>query len=470
MRVKRLTFLLKVVLIISFFSLILSGCKSKTEIVLNSNGETDIATKLNEFMSAYDENCSYRYSGTILVAKGDEILLNKGYGMANYKESIPNEPDSVFAIGSITKSFTAVAIMQLQEKGLLNVNDPISKYIDGNDRGDDITIQHLLTHTSGLPREGLFLGEQQVSLDENVDFINKSSLLFEPGEENSYSNSGYQLLAAIIEKVSGESYNDYINDFIFMPLEMDKSRGGIDASYADDQSIGYQITTNDPMQLSIYNFSCIIGSGNIYSNVEDLYKYDRGIHDGKLLTEDSLNEIFSPQWGDWSNGYGYGWEITEKYGHKKISHGGNIGRGGYVSSYIKYPEDDYVLIFLTNNADYTALNVVSESMEAIIFGQDYVIPEKTKNIKIDSEILKQYAGDYDFGEGILISVSYRDGKLYSIADDGNIYELLPVSETSFYYEYHQWVKGEFIIDKDNDSVIFRCRNINRTFEGEKVKN
>ncbi len=163
---------------IIFLSLIIYGYSSKAE----KNKIADIASELDQFMIAYNENCSYKYSGTILVAKGDEILLSKGYGMADYEENISNEPDNVFAIGSITKSFTAVAIMQLHEKQLLNVNERISKYIDGNERGDDITVHHLLTHTSGLIRDGLVYGSRIVSLEENIDFINRKPMLFEPGE------------------------------------------------------------------------------------------------------------------------------------------------------------------------------------------------------------------------------------------------------------------------------------------------
>lgn len=457
LKMKRLISLLTAAYIAVFFSLIPTGCEK----------QSGIEAKLDEFMSAFNKYSSYKYSGVILVAKGDEILLNKGYGMADYQKKLPNTPESVFAIGSITKSFTAACIMQLQEKGMLNVNDPVSKYIDGNSRGDDITIHHLLTHTSGLPRDGKYSGTLEVPLEENVSYISKYTLLFEPGEDHMYSNAGYQLLAAIIEKVSGKSYSDYINENIFVPLGMDTSRCGVDASYADDQSIGYKIETGEPVRQSIYNFSCITGSGNIYSTAEDLYKYDRGLYD-KLLTEESLSKIFSPQFGNWKNGYGYGWEITERNGHKKISHGGNIGGGGYVSLMIKYPEDDYVLIFLTNNSDTTALYTVSESMEAIIFDEEYVIPEKT-GVKVDSEVLKQYTGEYSLGKNIIIPVSYEDGKLYTTADDGNTYELLPISKYRFCFEDHQWITYEFVMDKDNNTVILKARNASRGFEGKKVK-
>lgn len=451
-KINKFTFLLTTFLMISLYSLILSGCEE----------ETDVTAKLDEFMTAFNENCSYKYSGTILVAKGNEILLNKGYGMANYEEKIPNETDNVFAIGSLSKSFTAVAIMQLAEKGLLNVNDSVSKYIDGVKRGDDISIHQLLTHTSGLMRDYLRAGSQEVSLEENIKFINGKPLLFEPGLEYSYSNGGYIILAAIIEKVSGKSYNEYIRDNIFIPLKMNSSRGGKDELYVNNQAVGYKILKDDPVKLFLINFSCITGCGNIYSTVEDLYKYNRALFDGKLLRKESLNTMFTAYL---DSNYGYGWGITERSGQREIIHSGHID--GYYSSFIRYPEADYVLIFLTNNTDNTALDVVSETMKAIIFEETYVIPKKT-DIKVDSEDLKQYAGEYDFGEGMLILVTFKNGKLYSTADDGNLYEFLPITETSFHYEDHQWIKGEFLKDKDNNEMTLKIQNINRSFEGKKL--
>jgi CubicO group peptidase (beta-lactamase class C family) len=239
--------LLAVFTAISFLGMFLGGCGKATETVMMLSEpvlQSDLAVKLDEYMTAYNENCSYKYSGTILVAQGNTILLNKGYGMADYSKGIQNTPDKVLAIGSISKSFTALAIMQLAEKGLLNVNDPISKYITGHKRGKDITIHQLLTHTSGLPRDGLLvLGSEKVELKENLDYINKQPMLYEPGEKLAYSNAGYIMLAAIIEKVSGKTYNDYIRDNIFIPLGMNSSICGTDAAYWENQSVGYKILT-----------------------------------------------------------------------------------------------------------------------------------------------------------------------------------------------------------------------------------
>ena len=453
-------------------SMIVTGCGRIAGSGAPGNGsgkDPELAGRLNEFLSAFNENSSYKYSGTVLVARGDEIILEQGYGMADYDRNLPNKPESVFAAGSITKSFTAAAILQLQEKGLLNVDDPVSKYVGGNGWESKVTLRQLLTHTSGLPRDGIIPGKRYVSLDENVESVKKQSLLFDPGKNFSYSNAGYSILAAIIGKVSGKSYNEYIRENIFLPLGMNRSRCGTDASYANGQSVGYLLKTGKPLRLSIYDLSGETGSGNIYSTAYDLYKYERGICNGKILSKESSDWMFSPQWGDWSSGYGYGWEITEKYGRKRFSHGGNIAGGGYVSLIIRYPGEGFLLVFLSNNADKTALNAVSGTMEAIVCGKEYVIPEKTEKIKPDPEVLKQYAGEYDFGEGAMLSVGCRDGKLYSTADDGNLYELIPITGSRFYFQDHQWVQDEFVRDRENRGITLKIHNAGRVFEGKKVK-
>lgn len=415
---------------------------------MRSVSNNDLTVNLVEYIAAYNETSGYKYNGSILVAKGDRILLEEGYGMADFDNNIPNQPDTIFAIGSITKSFTALAIMQLHEKGLLDINDSISQYLHGNRYGEDITIHHLMTHTSGLPWDGKVLGETYIPLDENVEFINKLFLLFEPGTDYAYSNAGYQLLAAIIEQVSGKSYVDYMNDMVFNTLNMDDSFCGMDASYNEKQSIGYQIDATGRQRLSIYNFSSIIGSGNIYSTVKDLYKYDRALYSDVLLGEESIKAIFKPHWGHWSDGYGYGWQITESYGHRMISHAGSIGGGGYSSLMIRFPENEYVLIFLTNNSDKNALYEVSGVMSAILLGESYIIPGKLKVVDIKPETLQKYAGKYVTEEGNSIVLYYSNLKLYAKHEDDTAYVLLPVSETQFHYKDHENTILNFRFEND----------------------
>lgn len=429
--------------------------------------EVDENNELSEFMSAYEDHCSYPYSGTVLVAKGDEILLNEGYGMADYEKDVPNTSDTVFPIGSITKSFTAVAVMQLYEEGLLNLEDPISKYTGFGIDDEDITVHQLLTHTSGLPREGKYVGKGYVTLKEHTDYIKELNLSFKPGENYSYSNAGYILLAYIIEEITGDTYIDYMTENILEPLDMNQTYFGMDASHKSGEAIGYRLLKNNPMKLSIYNFSNIIGSGNIYSTTEDLYKYNRSFHEETLISKESINEVMSPQWGDDMNGYGYGWELSSRYDYQKISHGGVIGGGGYTSLMIKYPEEEYILIFLTNNSESIALNAVSETLEAIIFNKDYVMPVELKDHKVDLELLESYTGDYKFEEGFTVFITLKEGQLFSNADDGNQYRLLSLDDHTFFFEGHELIKLQFEKNKETNEKILKFHNRTSYYEGIK---
>lgn len=443
------------ILIGVFISLgLLVGCEAADE-----NNE------INQFMSAYNDHCSHPYSGTVLVAKGDEILLNKGYGMADYEKDVLNTSDTVFPIGSITKSFTAVAIMQLYEDDLLNLEDPISKYTGFEIDDQAITIHQLLTHTSGLPREGKYVGKDHVTLEEHAKYIKGLDLNFKPGADYSYSNAGYILLAYIIEEITGDTYIDYMTENILNPLDMNQTYFGMDAEYKEGEAIGYRLLKDNPMKLLIYNFSNIIGSGNIYSTAEDLLKYDQSFYEKTLISKESINEIMSPQWGNDMNGYGYGWELSSRYDHKKISHGGVIGGGGYTSLMIRYPEEEYVLIFLTNNSEAIALNAVSETLEAIIFNKDYVMPVALKDYQLDLGLLKSYIGDYRFPEGFTVSISIKDGQLYSNADDGNQYKLLPFDDRTFFFEGHELIKLEFEENNETNKSILKFHNRTSYYEG-----
>src|SRR3990172_579170 len=185
-----------------------------------------VQAKVDEYINAYVN--MEQFSGSILIAKGGNILVSKGYGMANYELDVPNGPKTKFRIGSVTKQFTAMAIIQLQEKGLLIFNDPLSKFIPDYPRGNEITLLHLLNHTSGIfnYNESKELQEKMkypISLERLVESFKNTPLEFTPGEKYQYSNSNYVLLTYIIEKVSGKSYETYLQENIFQPLGMNNS-------------------------------------------------------------------------------------------------------------------------------------------------------------------------------------------------------------------------------------------------------
>lgn len=301
------------------------------------------------------------FQGAVLIARQGEILFKEGYGMADMANSIPNQPDTIFPIASLTKAFTASGIMQLQEEGKLQVNDPLSKYLPDLNVGDQITIHHLLTHLSGLPSEfeNELWDDPVQRLQENLQIHFK--LQFEPGESFLYSNVGYVILGHLIEKVSGQTYEDYMKEHIFEPLNMKRTfvESYIDLKL-DDQAEGYE---NDfsggdsPMDF----FRSYPGPSGIVSTIEDLYLWDRALYSDQLLSKDSLATMFI-DYAPTSDGYGYGWGIDNDipgiYSHQ-----------GYIPGFNSYIRRDtgkqQTLIVLSNRGNFYGLFQESDVIELI---------------------------------------------------------------------------------------------------------
>lgn len=446
--------------------MLLAGCAGQSGETAAS--DRDYGTEIERYMDAYQAHYSYPYQGAVLVAKEGDILYEAAFGIADDQADRMNTIDSVFPIGSVTKSFTALAILQLQEQGLLDLQDPLSKYVEGHPRGDEITIHQLLTHTAGLAREGLFLGLDHVDLDANIDYINHMPLQVEPGAAFAYSNAGYQYLAKIISEVSGKAYNTYIQEEILAPLGMTHSYMGVDETYSENQSIGYEVTDGAPIRMYIYNFSAIIGGGNIYSTLEDMLKYTQTLEGGGLVNESSMKILNQGYVDAGGYEYGYGWEVMEKYDTLRYSHGGCIGNGGYNSLVIRYPKEKISLIFLTNNMDTTALFAVSGTIEAILFDQPIIMPTALERIKMDQTVLADYEGIYRLEGDVEIPFTVKNGKLMSFADDGNEYEVIPIGQDQFYYEGHESVQVIFKRENGTITGVTFFNHANR-FEGRKME-
>jgi len=444
--------------ILILFILVSFGCQEAEE-----NLASD---KMNSFINEFNENSSTKFSGVVLMTKENEILISNSFGFSNYEQQIENTLDTIFPIGSITKSFTATAIMDLVEQEKISINDNISLYLDGFDDAKGVLIHHLLTHTSGLPREGKVSFSKGIELQENVSYICDLELLFSPGNDFSYSNAGYILLAAIIEEVSDLSYNEYIKQNIFNSLDMATSIGGADATYMDNQAIGYSIINGNIIKEDIYDLSIVIGSGNIYSTVNDLDKYIDSYKNEKILNSASIKDMLFPHWGDKKNGYGYGWELFTDNDYEVFAHGGTIGRSGYNSYISNYPSIDLSLIILSNTSSNTALNIIKDSLIAMYFGEDVVVPKKVNNSLINDEELRELAGTYYFNDNYAVDVSYKDSCLYITADDNKLYKLLPVLENTFQYEGKEWIEASFNINKDK--VVLTVKNINKSFQFERI--
>lgn len=335
-----------------------------------------IRRNIDKYINELVEND--KFSGVILVSVKGEKIISQGFGMANYELDVPNTAKTKFRIGSVTKQFTAVAIMQLYEKGLLSLDDTLDKYIPYYPKGDKVTIHHLLTHTSGIFNHTSIEGFMEKimrtkhSVEELIEEFKNLPYDFEPGTKHSYSNSGFILLGYIIEKVSKKSYAQYLQENIFNKLSMNDSGYDDNIKLIKNRASGYFSEGEDNKVLSNYEFidmSVPYAAGGLYSTVEDLYTWNKGLVNGKVISKDSLNKMISKYANAREEGYyGYGIFIDDvELGakvRKIVYHGGGIP--GFFSANNTFPNEDVQIIMMTNVINKYFADKVSK-VESIVF-------------------------------------------------------------------------------------------------------
>ncbi len=266
---------------------------------------------LNDY---FDKYYGDSFSGSILIASYGEVLFTKGYGMADYENKIPNTPDTAFNISSLTQQFTSMGIMILSDKGLLGINDSFGKYIPGIDHGDEITIQQLLSQTSGIDdsiyEQGIF---DNMDRGDTIAEIIKSlkgkkfKLGDQPGKFFYDCNINYFLLGYIIEKLSGQSYENFIEQNIFKPLEMNNSGYYHNTLSNENYAVGYSVIDPEPVKADVNDIKYTYPAVGMYSSVEDLYKWDQALYTDKLIKKETLDKIFERH----INGYSFGWHMAD---------------------------------------------------------------------------------------------------------------------------------------------------------------
>ncbi len=395
----------------------------------------------------------WKYHGAALVAKDGKVLFAKGYGMANIELGVPNTPEMIFQIGSITKQFTAVAVLQLEEKGLLSVDDPITKHLPEypKETGDRVTIHHLLSHTSGIPSYTSMPGvmentAQATSVEDLMGIFKDEPLDFEPGEKYVYSNSNYVVLGAIIEKVSGKSYEDYLQENIFGPLGMRNSGYDHRDVIMKNRAAGYsQDQEGELVNAQFVHMSTPYAAGALYSTVGDMLIWDQALYTDKLLSTSSREKMFTPVKGN----YGYGWVIDEVYGHKHIWHNGGIF--GFYTSFNRYV-DDKVCIAVFSNNDSAPVDNMAAGLAAIVFGEPYDLPVIKTPIEVDPAIFADYEGVYQIEEGTYRFITPEDSILYSQHSAGPRFQIFPEAEDKFYFEHDHMTTLTFVRDESGKVI------------------
>lgn len=331
------------------------GCgpkgNSKSTAASAENEKTkELKTKLDkEFTDSWGEDA---FSGYVYISKKGTVLLDKGYGKADFDKGTDTTKQTKFDVASITKQFTATAIMQLQEKKLLDINDTVDKYIPTFPHGNQITIHQLLSHTSGLPEHPLDFDIRKFRpsyKDFGKDGKNENvKLTFEPGKGFLYSNTGYILLGYIVEKVSAKTLDSYFKKNIFTPLNMKNTGYKNPDGQLDNLATGYVSSTKEKAEKSwtFINVGSAVGSASLCTTVEDLIIWQKSLKEEKLLSKESYKKMYTPN----QNYYGYGWYIFDASEGKKLyEHYGNAS--GYRSYIMRVPEDDTQVIIVSNYQD-----------------------------------------------------------------------------------------------------------------------
>jgi CubicO group peptidase (beta-lactamase class C family) len=373
---------------------------------------------------------------TALVAKNGQIIYQKAFGMANLELNIPMKIDNVFRIGSITKQFTSVAILQLMEQGKLGLQDEITKFIpDYPTHGHKITIEHLLTHTSGIQSyTNMKDFEQRMTLDQKplevIDHFKNQPMEFAPGTKWQYNNSGYFLLGYIIEKVSGKTYPEYVEQQFFKPLGMSQSLYGSDTkivknragAYDKDDSLGFVNAPNMSMSLPY-------AAGSIQSTVGDLYKWHQALHSYKLVKKENLEMAFKPcKLSDGSTQpYGYGFGFQNVQGSPTIEHGGGIN--GFLTHSLHLPKED-VFVAVFSNCNCQSPSEVASKLAALAIGKPYAYQE----MKVENLVLADYTGVYENIKGEQRYISVENNQLYSQREGNTKLKIKGFEKDKFFFE------------------------------------
>lgn len=418
-------------------------------------GQKNVSTNLAKYMQAQVE--VNNFSGTVLVTQNDTVLLKKAYGLADYEWDIKNTIDTKYSLASVSKQFTAAAILQLVDKKQLSLDSKLNEFFPSFPKGDSITIHMMLCHMSGLQMDydELYLNsvaitqedvlkhvvqKDIITQDDALKHIEKKTLLFSPGSNTAYSNIGYYLLARIIEKLSNISYADYLKANIFEKCKMNNSGVITNDELVTKKARNYMQAENKYLNNPYINWGFNIGHDGIYSTVEDLALWDKALYGTSILTTEMKKLMFT-SYNDQNWGYGFMINPFYNHGHQLIAHDG--GFFGAMTSLNRFTDDKLFVTVLSNNQSLS--HIISYGLSAIAFQKDFELPYKHYQIKIDTTLFDKYVGKYGKIEIIKIR-----GKLYYNSSE---IELLPESESKFFRADNNDRTIEFIQDK---SGIYNC--------------
>lgn len=445
-----------------------------SEEYFNIADEEIIKDNLNTYLNALEKN--NRFFGSVLVAKGGNVLISEGYGYADVDQLTLNKSQTKFAIGSVTKQFVAMAIMQLSEEGVLSVDDKVSQYFPDFPNGDIITVHNLLTHSSGLANftelPEFYIGTDLENPIDVLNLVKDKDLLFKPGESFSYCNTNYLMLGLIVDQLSDLSYEEYLRENIFEPLNMINTG----FAYGDDNEKYDATAYSGHLEVAPIDDEVLLasayGAGNIYSTIEDLYRWDQALETEKLVKKETLDKIFSEHVDMFGQGYyGYGWMLTDLGFDKMIYHGGNTL--GFTADITRLDELNLTVIILSNKG-YVDMTNIKNNLISIALGGEFEVPKAREIVEIENpEIYNKYLGKYDLLPGQDLDIIKNEDKLYAQVTGQVAFELFPESETDFFAKVVD-VEIQFIVDEEGsvNELIFTQNPLvlNSTRKGEVIEN
>jgi CubicO group peptidase (beta-lactamase class C family) len=372
------------------------------------------------------------FMGTVLVARDGNILFDKAYGMANVELDVPNTPETKFRLGSITKQFTAASILLLEERGKLKIDDRVKTYLpDAPMSWDRITIFNLLTHTSGIPNFTASPDYRTVKLSARtasaaVAAVRDRPLDFGPGEQMSYSNSGYVVLGEIIEKVSGQSYGQFVADNIFKPLGMTDSGYDSNSEIIKRRASGYtRLPSGSLVNAAYIHMSIPHAAGALYSTTHDLLKWERALFAAKVVSQPSLVQMTTP----FKNEYGFGVTSSVINGRRAIRHSGGID--GFNTTMAYYPETKTTVIVLSN-VNGPVPDQVGAQLAAVMHGDRVTLTSERKEISLPVATLTKYAGVYTLPTGVTMTITLEGDRLLAQMGAQRPNQIFPETEQLFF--------------------------------------
>jgi len=387
------------------------------------------ASRMDTIVRSYADTRAFM--GAVLVARDGQVLFDKAYGFANLEWSIPNTTTTKFRLGSVTKQFTAASILLLEERGKLKTSDPVGKYMpDAPAAWSGITIFHLLTHTSGIPNFTSFPEYRQLErFDTPVrDVVAKfrdRPLDFAPGEKMLYSNSGYVVLGYLVEKISGQDYDSFVQQNIFTPLGMKDTGYDSNTRIIPQRAAGYTPAPGGLRNADFVHMSVPHGAGALYSTTHDLLLWEQGLFGGKLLSAGSLAKMTTPFKSD----YGMGVMIQTVNGRRRISHGGSIE--GFNTSLAYFPDSKVVVVSL-GNVNGNAPDRMSDQLGGFAHGDAVQLTTERIEVPVAREILARYVGTYQLAPQVSLMMTLDGSQLMTQLSGQPKLPVFPQSETLFF--------------------------------------